>query len=161
MDRGGDPTTDHASLVLVGVTETERAAICPPYRPGRLASATALTLPVSPAQYPVSVDFSVSRTPDAEDSDGLPTLRESRDGLPSTTVFQGSELAGGSSLIDRCLERRFTDSESIGVSRDSRNTEKSEHLRQSQPGQVQNLPTRAERSSHGCSLGGSTGVQEG
>ena len=38
-DRGGDPKTDHASLVD---DDTESmAATCPPYRPGRLASATA------------------------------------------------------------------------------------------------------------------------
>ena len=37
-DRGVDPKTDHASLVFVGETET-RAATCPPYRPGRLATA--------------------------------------------------------------------------------------------------------------------------
>ena len=39
LGRGGDPKTDHASLV---VDDTESmAATCPPYRPGRLASATA------------------------------------------------------------------------------------------------------------------------
>ena len=136
----GDPKTDHEALVRDRSGDPSTAPTCSPYRPGWLASATAFTLRVSPAQYPVSVNFPDSRIPDSEVSDGLLTLRESRDGQPSPADFQGSEQLRGSSLIDRCLERRFTVSESIGISRDFVITEKSEHLRQSQPGQVQNLP---------------------
>ena len=143
MDRGGDPTTDHASLVFVGNTET-RAATCPPYRPGRLASATALTLSVSPAQYTVSVDISVSRTPDAEDSDELSKFHESRDGLQSRAVSQGHEHSHGS-LLDRLLEKRFSNSTDIAFSRVFRDDEMFEQLRQSDL-KVQNLPTSVSSS---------------
>ena len=55
---GGDPKTDHSSFSEQMVeVEDEMAATCPPYRPGRLATETAL-VPVSPALHTDSTDHS-------------------------------------------------------------------------------------------------------
>ena len=90
-DRGVDPITDHASF---GVNVwMSMAATCPPYRPGRLATATAISVPDSPALNPVSVEFPVSRAVDPDYPDGFTISRhaEIRDGLPCTASFQGCE----------------------------------------------------------------------
>ena len=79
VDRGGDPRTDHASLVVVSdsLCSTEMAATCPPYRPGRLASATALSNSSATASAVLAaVD---------ELSDGFPCSPACRDELPSST----------------------------------------------------------------------------
>ena len=57
-DTGDDPKTDHSSFSaqMVEVVD-EMAATCPPYRPGRLASETAL-VPASPALHTDSTDDS-------------------------------------------------------------------------------------------------------
>ena len=56
MEKGGDPRTDHASLVVVKDSRcsTEMAATCPPYRPGRLATATAMSISSATASATIS-----------------------------------------------------------------------------------------------------------
>ena len=70
------------------------ASTCPPYRPGRLATATAISVPDSPALN------LVSRAVDPDYPDGFTISRhaEIRDGLPCTASFQGCEHFRGFSL---------------------------------------------------------------
>ena len=120
-ETGGDPTTDHALSVFVAKKET-MAATCPPYRPGRLASATAFLNSSATASAMLSADD--------EHSDGFPNTSSHRDELPSSAVSESS------SLLDRILHRRH----SIDFPRDFHRGESSESLRQSQLGQVQIVP---------------------
>ena len=114
------PTT--LPLVFVGETET-RAATCPPYRPGRLASETAISAaPASPALL-ATLEHSVESP---VHSDGLPCRASSKHEVNSE----------GSSLLDRILQRRH----SIDFSLDFHSGESSESLRQSQLDQVQIVP---------------------
>ena len=100
---GGDVKTDqvHFSEQMVGVFgEMEMAATCPPYRPGRLASATALSNSSATASAVLAaVD---------ELSDGFPCSPVCRDELPSSASEANPD---GSSLLDRILQRRH----SIGI----------------------------------------------
>ena len=136
---GGDVKTDHLHFreQMVGVVgETEMAATCPPYRPGRLASATAFS-------NSSAVASAVHATVD-ELSDGFPCSPVCRDELPSSA---GEANPDGSSLLDRILQRRH----SIGILRDFHSGESSESLRQSQLDQVQIVPATlipSELSSH-------------
>ena len=101
------------------------AATCPPYRPGRLASATALSNSSATASAVLAaVD---------ELSDGFPCSPVCRDELPSSASEANPD---GSSLLDRILQRRH----SIGILRDFHSGESSESLRQSQLEQVQIVP---------------------
>ena len=120
-ETGGDPTTDHALSVFVGKKET-MAATCPPYRPGRLATATAFSNSSATASAMLAADD--------EHSDGFPNSSSHRDELPSSAVSESS------SLLDRILHRRH----SIDFSRDFHSGESSESLRQSQLDQVQIVP---------------------
>ena len=87
--------TDHASLVCDALTDVGIAATCPPYRPGRLASATATSsVPVPTGVLDLAVgsadpdEFSTVAACD-ELLDGFPSISEDLDGLPSckSTVF--------------------------------------------------------------------------
>ena len=153
-ETGGDPITDHASF---GDLSTCMAATCPPCRSGWLATTTANPVPASPGLLTVS---SVGQ----EVPDGFPRENsEHLDGFPSSSSLT-HEHFGGSSLIDRCLIRRFmnlsSDCASVRFSRTFlHDVDESEDLRQSRIEQLQNLPAsdsiRAERPSNGCALGGS------
>ena len=127
MEKGGDPRTDHASLVVVKDSRcsTEMAATCPPYRPGRLATATAMSISSATASAMLAADDELS--------DGFPNSSAHRDELPSSACEANPD---GSSLLDRILHRRH----SIGILRDFHNGESSESLRQSQLDQVQIVP---------------------
>ena len=127
MERGGDPRTDHASLVVVKDSRcsTVMAATCPPYRPGRLASATALSNSSATASAMLAADDELS--------DGFPSSPACRDELPSSACEANPD---GSSLLDRILQRRH----SIGILRDFHSGESSESLRQLQLDQVQIVP---------------------
>ena len=92
---GGDPKTDQASFVCETLTDVGMAATCPPYRLGRLASATAMSSDPVPTAV---LDFSVgSADPDEfstvaacdELLDGFPSISEDLDGLLrcESTVF--------------------------------------------------------------------------
>ena len=94
-ETGGDPKTDQASLVCETLTDVGMPATCPPYRPGRLASATAMSSDPVPTAV---LDFSLgSADPDEfstvaacdELLDGFPSISEDLDGLPrcESTVF--------------------------------------------------------------------------
>ena len=126
-EKGGDPRTDHASLVVVRDSRcsTEMAATCPPYRPGRLATATAMSIS--------SATASAMHAADDEHFDGFPNSSAHRDELPSLAC---QAIPDGSSLLDRILHRRH----SIGILRDFHSGESSESLRQSQLDQVQIVP---------------------
>ena len=82
---GGDVKTDHFpfSAQMLGVVD-EMAATCPPYRPGRLATETALVL-VSPALH---TDLAFSHGHDPVHLDGFPSSQLASvpvlsDGFPS------------------------------------------------------------------------------
>ena len=142
-EKGGVPKTDHS----LRVNACEIAATYSPYRQGELATQTANTDSDSPGLNP---DLAVSRGLDHVHSDGFPhsQISEVHDGLPSTRVFQGHEHSHGS-LLDRLMEKRFTNSSSdnkdIAFSRVFRDDEMSEQLRQSDL-KVQNLPSRVSSS---------------
>ena len=99
------------------------AATCPPYRPGRLASETAISSALASSALLASVEHAVESP---VRSDGLPCLASlKREASPE-----------GSSLLDRILQRRL----SIGILRDFHSGESSESLRESQLDQVQIVP---------------------
>ena len=108
---------------------------------GGLATQTAISDPDSPGLNP---DFAVSGGLDHVHSDGFPhsQISEVHDGLPSTGVLQSHEHSHGS-LLDRLLEKRFTnpssDNTDIAFSRVFRDDEMAEQLRQSDL-KVQKLP---------------------
>ena len=126
-EKGGDPRTDHAFLVVVRDSRcsTEMPATCPPYRPGRLATATAMSISSATASAMLAADD--------EHFDGFPNSSAHRDELPSLAC---EAIPDGSSLLDRILHRRH----SIGILRDFHSGESSESLRQSQLDQVQIVP---------------------
>ena len=120
--KGGDPRTDHFSFVrdtgddprtvqasfseqMVDVGD-EMAATCPPYRPGRLATETAL-VPASPALHTDSTDHSHGCVVPDEFPSKNPVLP---DGLPSESCvradgFPSSAVTESSSLLDRILQK--------------------------------------------------------
>ena len=78
-DRGGDPKTDHASFDDESLLCREMAATCPPYRPGRLATETAMSS--------ASASPALLATVDGGHPDGLPCESPVRsDGLPCLAV---------------------------------------------------------------------------
>ena len=121
-EKGGDPRTDR---VKDSRCSSEMAATCPPYRPGRLATATAMSISSATASAMLAADV--------EHSDGFPNSSAHRDELPSSAC---EAIPDGSSLLDRILHRRH----SIGILRDFHSGESSESLRQSQLDQVQIVP---------------------
>ena len=143
---GGDPKTDHEAFgetggdpnASFGNVSMSMAATCPPYRLGWLASTTANPVPASPGLLTVS-------SVDQEVPDGFPRENsEHLDGFPSSSSLT-HEHFGGSSLIDRCLIRRFmnlsSDCASVRFSRTFlHDVDESEDLRQSRIEQLQNLP---------------------
>ena len=106
---GGDVKTDHIpfSTQMVEVVD-EMAATCPPYRPGRLASETAL-VPASPALHTDSTDHSHGCVVPGGfpckhpvHPDEFPCESPVRaDGLPSSAVTESS------SLLDRILQKKI------------------------------------------------------
>ena len=127
-ETGGDPRTDQASLNDENLLCREMAATCPPYRPGRLATATANSSASASA---------VLATVDDELSDGLPCMSPvRRDELPSSVSLKREANPQGSSLLDRILQKKY----SIGILRDFHTGESSESLWQSQLDQVQIVP---------------------
>ena len=99
-DRGGDPKTDHSSFVEETDKCDEMAATFPPYRPGGLATQTAITesVPVSPALHTDSNDHSHG----CAVPDGLPSESPVHaDGLPSSAVSESS------SLLDRIFQKKI------------------------------------------------------
>ena len=90
-EKGGDPRTDHASLVVVRDSRcsSEMAATCPPYRPGRLATATAMSISSATASAMLAADD--------EHFDGFPNSSAHRDELPSSAceaIPDGSSHGG-------------------------------------------------------------------
>ena len=140
IEKGGVPRTDHASLCADVVDGM--AATCSPYRPGRLATQTATSDPVSPG---LNLDFAVSRSfghgiPEVRD--GLPSIGEVpefRDGLPSSGDFKGQAHPGAKFM------NSSPDCKSTAFSCISRVAEKSEEVRLSDF-RVQNLPASVRSS---------------
>ena len=97
-DTGGDPRTDQASFVFETLSSDVMAATCPPYRPGRLASATAKSSASAASALPFG----------SAHPDGFPCQTHGlRDGLTNMADFTREALPEGSSIIDRSLHRRF------------------------------------------------------